>query len=231
MWRGQQVTYVRPVDGSPGQSYITQASGVDDIVADKDLTKEGYGEDGSNNEKLNTHELAEFIQSFYDRNSGTFPKGPEGVAIMVGKKFGEQAESVARKFVERMAPQQSSEQNPELAELSRIRELSGMSDTGVAEESGGYYYEKLAQEVFDMNPNLDTSGRADDLLNAAFPLIVRDLGSKKRANNLLNYDEDFPSDFVSAYGELKRNSGSNESSTVELEAIKRLSGISQGMGF
>jgi hypothetical protein len=185
------------------------------------------GEEGSSN-KMNVQELAEFIHSFYDRDSGTFPKGPEGVCTMVGKKFGEQAEQVARKMVERMAPQQ---QAPELQELSRIRELSGMPDTSVAEESGSYYYERLAQEIFDMNPNLDTSGRADEFLNAAFPLLVRDLGSKKRANNLLNYDQDFPSDLVSAYGELKRSSGSNESSTMELEAIRRLSGISQGMGF
>jgi len=74
--------------------------------------------------KLNVQELAEFIQSFYDKESGTFPKGPEGVCTMVGKKFGEQAEHVARKFVERMAPQQTTEQNPELAELSRIKELA-----------------------------------------------------------------------------------------------------------
>ena len=76
-------------------------------------------------EKMNVHELAEFIHSFYDKESGTFPKGPEGVATMVGKKFGEQAEQAARKMVERMAPQQSTEQNPELAELARIKELSG----------------------------------------------------------------------------------------------------------
>jgi hypothetical protein len=74
-------------------------------------------------ERLNTEELAEFITSFYDRDTGTFPKGPEGVAIMVGKKFGEQAEAVARKFVERMAPQQA---DPQIAELARIRELSGI---------------------------------------------------------------------------------------------------------
>lgn len=67
--------------------------------------------------------LAEFIHSFYDRESGTFPKGPEGVCTMVGKKFGEQAEMVARKMVERMAPQQ---QQPEISELARIRELSGL---------------------------------------------------------------------------------------------------------
>ena len=72
--------------------------------------------------KMNVQEVAEFIHSFYDRDSGTFPKGPEGVAIMVGKKFGEQAEHVARKMVERMAPQQ---QDPQIAELARIRELAG----------------------------------------------------------------------------------------------------------
>ena len=71
--------------------------------------------------KMNVQELAEFIHSFYDRDSGTFPKGPEGVAIMVGKKFGEQAEMIARKMVERMAPQQ---QDPAMNELARIKELS-----------------------------------------------------------------------------------------------------------
>ena len=76
--------------------------------------------------KLDVKELAEFIQSFYDKDSNTFPKGPEGVCTMVGKKFGEQAENVARKFVERMAPQQATDNNPELQELARIRELSGM---------------------------------------------------------------------------------------------------------
>ena len=70
---------------------------------------------------MDVQELAEFIHSFYDRESGTFPKGPEGVAIMVGKKFGEQAEMIARKMVERMAPQQ---QDPTVNELSRIKELA-----------------------------------------------------------------------------------------------------------
>jgi len=73
-------------------------------------------------ERLNTEELAEFLHSFYDKDSGTFPKGPEGVCTMVGKKFGEQAEHVARKMVERMAPQQ---QDPQIAELARMRELAG----------------------------------------------------------------------------------------------------------
>ncbi len=92
-------------------------------VKDKDEKSE---RDRKERAGIKVEELAEFIQSFYDRESGTFPKGPEGVATMVGKKFGEQAEQVARKFVERMAPQQSTDQNPELQELARIKELSGM---------------------------------------------------------------------------------------------------------
>jgi hypothetical protein len=58
--------------------------------------------------------------------------------------------------------------------------------------------------------------------------MVRDLGSKKRANNLLNYDEDFPSDFVSAYGELKKGAAVNQQSTEgsdELFRIRQLSGM------
>jgi hypothetical protein len=90
----------------------------------------------------------------------------------------------------------------------------------VQESDGSYYYEKLADELFQMNPDLDTSGRADEVLNAAFPLIVRDMGSKKRANNLLNYDADFAADFVSAYGELQRGQGAEDSDTQSAVSVK-----------
>lgn len=73
-------------------------------------------------------ELAEFIHSFYDRDTNTFPKGPEGVSIMVGKRFGERAEHVARKMVERMAPQQIVEPDADSGELARMKMLSGFSE-------------------------------------------------------------------------------------------------------
>lgn len=90
----------------------------------KDNTDDEY--DQEVDQKIDAKTLAEFIHSFYDKESNTFPKGPEGIVTMVGKKFGEQAEQVARKFVERMAPQQTTENNPELAELARIKELAQM---------------------------------------------------------------------------------------------------------
>lgn len=174
----------------------------------------------ANEQQLNIKEVAEFMFSCYDKDSRTFPRGPEGVVTMVGKKFGEQAEQVARKMVERMAPQQNTQ-------VPQVNELAQETDQGMGEEApfGTYYYEKLAQEVFDQNPNLDTSGKADEVLNAAWPLMVRDLG-KKSAYSKLNYDEDFPSDFVSAYAELKK--GGNQESpfeSAELARIRSLSGI------
>lgn len=77
---------------------------------------------------LNMSEVAEFIGSFYDRETGQFPKGEEGVCTMVGKKFGERAEHIARKMVERIAIRnlQNQEAVNENPDLERIRRLAGM---------------------------------------------------------------------------------------------------------
>jgi hypothetical protein len=93
-----------------------------EVPAEEPVPQESQGDEEQQPQQMNVQEVAEFIHSFYDRDSGTFPKGPEGVCTMVGKKFGEQAEHVARKMVERMAPQQ---QDPQIAELARIKELAG----------------------------------------------------------------------------------------------------------
>jgi hypothetical protein len=70
-------------------------------------------------------------------------------------------------------------------------------EQGMTEGTGGRYADELAQQVFADNPNLDASGPARELLNAAYALAVQQLG-RKRAQSFFD-DEDFPSDFVSAY--------------------------------
>jgi hypothetical protein len=92
-------------------------------VKDKDEKSE---RDRKSRAGVNVQEVAEFIYSFYDKKTNTFPKGPESVATMTGKKFGEQAEAMARKLAERLAPQQSPQADPRLAEIARIKQLSGM---------------------------------------------------------------------------------------------------------
>jgi hypothetical protein len=80
---------------------------------------------------------------------------------------------------------------------------------GEASEGPGMYYsEELARKVFAQNPNLDATGKADAVLDAGWPFAVADLG-KKSAQYKFVYDEDFPSDFVSAYYELQ-NQGVKE---------------------
>ena len=116
------------------QDVLDQIDFGDMTEEDADQAPQEAEEQEQPQQQSGMRELAEFINSFYDKESGTFPKGPEGVVTMVGKKFGEQAENVARKFVERMAPQQTTDQNPELAELAqdndnteldRIKSLAG----------------------------------------------------------------------------------------------------------
>jgi hypothetical protein len=76
-------------------------------------------------------------------------------------------------------------------------QLSYLPKQGVAEGTGGRYADELAQQVFANNPNLDASGPARELLNAAYALAVQELG-RRRAQSFFD-DEDFPSDLVTAY--------------------------------
>ena len=69
-------------------------------------------------------------------------------------------------------------------------------------EFGAYYNEQLAQKVFDENPDLDTSGRADDVVKAGFKIASAEMGRAK-AQSLFGYDEDFKGDFVTSYGWLQ----------------------------
>ena len=88
------------------------------------------------------------------------------------------------------------------------RKRQGMAEGA---EFGAYYYEQLAQKVFDANPDLDNE---DAILNAGYKIAIQDLDSKSRANHLFTWDEDFPSDFVSAYGWLKKNNWHDQHGNV-----------------
>jgi hypothetical protein len=56
-----------------------------------------------------SEEILEFIQSMYDANTGTFPRGEEGVKIACEKKFGESAGRFAQFAVERLSSKEMAE--------------------------------------------------------------------------------------------------------------------------
>jgi hypothetical protein len=204
-------------------AYQRKAKGGDDWkLTQKDLDKESERNISSkewlkkkSNESMDVQELAEFISSFYDKDSGTFPKGPEGVCTMVGKKFGEQAEQVARKFVERMAPQQTA---PDLQELSDETNEGWGADEYHLFQSGYTIHQKKQtaspgepEFVLYKTPGVKTQQDAEEMIRGQEP--IGGYGSLKMALDAMqNMDQ-----------------GSKES--LELESIKRLSGISQGMGY
>ena len=70
-------------------------------------------------------------------------------------------------------------------------------------EFGTYYCEQLAKKVFGENPELNSSGSASEVLDAAYTIARNDLGDR-RARALFTYDEDFPGDLVTAYAYLQK---------------------------
>jgi hypothetical protein len=81
--------------------------------------------------QLVNREVVEFIKSMYDADTGTFPKGEEGVKIAVEKRFGDDAGKFADFVIEKLSVKTQTEQPLEQAqqespELSAIRRLAGM---------------------------------------------------------------------------------------------------------
>lgn len=201
------------------------------------VTQSDDNMDRGGSRSLNIQELAEFITSFYDRDSGTFPKGPEGVCTMVGKKFGEQAEQVARKFVERMAPQQTTENNPELAELSRIKSLAGMNEVSVSQNTysavGPEGYDFVMNDLVDLpgteiEPDEENQMATVTILGTA-PKMTKDAIKTGFEKKLIKPIADFSHRKVGAIPAGTSWKADNES--ADLENIRRLSGIAQGLGF
>ena len=205
---------------------------IDDKDNESPTTKQGLKK---LTQRLDIKEVAEFIHSFYDRESQTFPKGPEGVCTMVGKKFGEQAEQAARKMVERMAPQQ---QAPELQELSRIRELAGNNRSMEAASMPGDQYLSIPADQSKLSlgqrmarDGITYSGDNEREMIGIIAKYMKDQGESLKTIRYYMNDDDFVADTLSDLRAASNESTVRDDITPELEDIKRLSGIGQGIGF
>ena len=139
---------------------------------------------------------------------------------MVGKKFGEQAEQVARRFVERMAPQQA---DPQIAELARIRELAGtmapvsedlQADDGQAYDDSADFFGKFEEDHFDDTKESEDGMEIRGYIDGVNVMVWR-FDDESKTSGYGNYD-----DSISVQGE-----------SAELSRIRQLSGIAQGLGF
>lgn len=83
--------------------------------------------------------------------------------------------------------------------VKHVEQMLGNMSEGA--EFGANYAEQLAQKVFNVKPKLASE---DDVLNIGHKVATQDLMSQVRANYLFARDQDFPSDFVSAYYYLQK---------------------------
>lgn len=81
----------------------------DDIVIEKDKTP-----------------LGEFILSYFDRQTGQFPKGETAVLTSVEKDYGDQYVKPASQFIERLGHVYEKYQARKMADFTRIQELAGL---------------------------------------------------------------------------------------------------------
>ena len=89
-------------------------------------------------------------------------------------------------------------------------------------DNSSNYSEQLAQQL---PGNLQSE---DDVLNAAWPIMVRNLG-KKAAHYHLNYDQDFPGDLISAYRQIQTG-GMSEGWKEKLGAAALAGSMALGAG-
>lgn len=71
--------------------------------------------------------LSEFILSYFDRETGQFPKGETAVLTMIEKDYGEQYIEPAKQFIEQIYQVVEQYREPEMSQgMERMRELAGL---------------------------------------------------------------------------------------------------------
>jgi hypothetical protein len=79
-------------------------------------------------EKLNTKEIAEVVKSFYDRETGKFPKGETGVVTHCKKMFGDQGGQLAERLVAHLSQkgEAMAQENETMQQFESIKKLAGL---------------------------------------------------------------------------------------------------------
>ena len=134
----QVVTVLYPVmqsiDSIKMGDALSKREDDDDNTMDVKIDKDGsMSKDDGKVEKEQKTPIGEFILSYYDKETGKFPKGETAVLTMIEKDYGEQFIEPAKAFIEQINAKfeefqmRSQPQQMEVdADFDRIRELAGL---------------------------------------------------------------------------------------------------------
>jgi len=105
----------------------------EDFLSDTMSELQHMGEETMSNaepeqERPNTKEIAEVVKSFYDRETGKFPKGETGVVTHCRKMFGDQGGALAERLVAHLSQQGQAREGMMAAQqqYEDIRRLAGL---------------------------------------------------------------------------------------------------------
>jgi hypothetical protein len=75
-----------------------------DVTIDKDgaMKLAGDKDDEPKDKKASAEEVIEFVRSFYDKETGAFPRGETGVIISARKRFGDSVGDLVERFVSKL---------------------------------------------------------------------------------------------------------------------------------
>lgn len=125
------------------------AKNIEELAAPSFETSEEEEEDDEEMEEESVEssnavpqEVVEFIASMYDQNTGTFPRGEEGVKIACEKKFGEQAGKFAHYVVEKLSnlSEVGAQPEPQEEEGEEWYNADGSVNPNGAYDAGGHYH-------------------------------------------------------------------------------------------
>lgn len=87
-----------------------------DVTIGKDGAMKIAGDEEPKDEKASTEDIIEFVRSFYDKETGAFPKGETGVVISARKRFGDSVGDLVEKFVAKLSGKQVQVEDDDVSE-------------------------------------------------------------------------------------------------------------------
>ena len=149
-----------------------------DVTIDKDGAMKLAGQDEEpKDEKASTEDIIEFVRSFYDKETGAFPKGETGVVISARKRFGDSVGDLVEKFVSKLTGNKVQVEDEEDVEEGSIKYMHSLKSKGHSDEEIAKELNMSADEVRKAmsktveDSEKDNQGFSDKEIKMAFGVL------------------------------------------------------------
>ena len=149
-----------------------------DVTIGKDGAMKLAGdEEEPKDEKATAEDVIEFVRSFYDKETGAFPKGETGVVISARKRFGDSVGDLVEKFVSKLTGREVQVEDDADVEEGSIKYMhslkaKGHSDEEIAKELNMDPEEvKKAMSKTVEDSHKDNQGFSDKEIKMAFGVL------------------------------------------------------------